>query len=91
MTATTLRKEGMWIPVEFLGEEPVALVFPEAVELKVASTAQPMHVTQTSAMKRAVLENGMEVLVPLFIKEGELVRINVATGKYLERVREGKR
>jgi len=50
-----------------------------------------MHATQTSAMKRAVLENGMEVLVPLFIKEGELVRIDVATGRYLERIREGRR
>lgn len=42
-------------------------------------------------MERAVLENGLEVLVPLFIKEGELVGVEVASGKYLERVREGWR
>jgi elongation factor P len=37
------------------------------------------------------LENGSAVRVPLFIKEGELIRIEVATGKYLERVKEAKR
>jgi elongation factor P len=84
-------QESMRLPVEFLGEQPVAVLFPETVDLRVVSTAQPMHATQTSAMKQAELENGMEVLVPLFIKEGELVRVHVDTGKYVERVRERKR
>jgi elongation factor P len=83
---------GMRLPVESIGERPTGVVFPESVDLRLASTAQPMHQRETSALKRAVLENGMEVQVPLFIKEGELVRIEVATGKYLERVKEsGKR
>ncbi|MBI4168476.1 MAG: elongation factor P [Acidobacteria bacterium] len=84
-------RDGMRLPVEFLGEEPVKVVFPETVDLRVTSTPQPMHATQTSTMKSAALENGMEVLVPLFIKEGELVRINLASGRYVERVREGRR
>lgn len=84
-------KEGMRLPVEFLDERPVRVVFPDTVDLRVVTTAQPMHASQTSTMKAARLENGMEVLVPLFIKEGEVVRINVASGKYVERVREGKR
>lgn len=83
--------EGMRLPVEFLDDRPVAVVFPETVDLRVVSTAAPMHATQTSALKRAVLENGLEVSVPLFIKEGELIRVDVATGKYVERVREGRR
>ena len=83
-------KEGTRLPVEFLGEQPVAVVFPETADLKVVTTAQPMHATGTSTLKRATLENGMEVLVPLFIKEGEVVRVSVATGKYVERIREGK-
>jgi elongation factor P len=89
--AARFLKEGMQVPVEFVGEAPVAVAFPATVDLQVASTAQPMRATQTSAMKRAVLENGLETLVPLFIKEGDLVRIEVATGKYLERVREARR
>jgi hypothetical protein len=44
----------------------IGVVFPESVDLRVASTAQPMHQRETSALKKAVLENGMEVQVPLF-------------------------
>ena len=78
---------GMRVPVETIGERAIGVVFPESVELRVASTAQPMRQRETSALKTAVLENGMEVLVPLFIREGELIRVEVATGKYLERVK----
>jgi len=81
-------QSGVRLPVETIGERAIGVVFPESVDLRVASTAQPMHQRETSAMKKAVLQNGMEVLVPLFIKEGELIRIEVATGKYLERVKE---
>jgi elongation factor P len=84
----TFLQPGMRLPVETVGEQVTSVVFPEIVELRVASTAQPMHQRETSALKKAVLENGSEVQVPLFIKEGELIRIEVATGKYLERVKE---
>lgn len=79
---------GMRLPVETVAERAIGVVFPESVDLRVSSTAQPMHQRETSALKKAILENGLEVLVPLFIKEGELIRIEVATGKYLERVKE---
>ncbi len=82
---------GVRLPVETIGERAIGVVFPEGVDLRVTSTAQPMHQRETSALKKAVLENGMEVLVPLFIKEGEVIRIEVATGKYLERVKESGR
>lgn len=78
---------GMRLPVETVSEQATGVIFPESVDLRVTSTAQPMHQRETSALKKAVLENGSEVLVPLFIKEGELIRIEVATGKYLERVK----
>ncbi|HSC71268.1 MAG TPA: hypothetical protein VLH58_07940 [Candidatus Methylomirabilis sp.] len=39
----------------------------------------------------ARLRNGSEVQVPLFIKEGKIIRIEVATGEFLERVEEAKR
>jgi len=81
-------QEGTRYLVEFLGEEPVAVILPEFADLRVTSTAAPQHSHETSTLKRAVLENGMEVLVPLFIKEGERIRIAVAGGKYVERVRE---
>jgi elongation factor P len=80
-------KPEMMIPVEFCDGQPVSIVFPQAVEIKVETTAQPVHQQQDNTYKYATLENGVEVMVPQFIRPGETVRIDVATGKYLDRVR----
>ena len=81
-----LRPE-MRIPVEFFEGQPVSIVFPAVVEAKVETTAQPVHQQQDNTYKFATLANGLEVMVPQFIKPGEIVRIEVATGKYVDRVR----
>lgn len=81
----------MQIPLEFYGDQPVNVLFPEVVELKVVSTPAGLHERDITTPKPATLENGMEVLVPQFIKEGDVVRIDVATGKYLERVKTEER
>jgi elongation factor P len=80
-------KPEMKVPVEFHEGEPVSIVLPPIVEVKVATTAQPVHQQQDNTYKSAKLENGLEVLVPHFIRPGEIVRIEVATGKYMDRVR----
>jgi len=80
-------KPEMMIPVEFCEGEPVSIVFPKNVEVRVATTAQPVHQQQDNTFKYATLENGLEVMVPQFIRPGEIVRIEVATGKYVDRVR----
>jgi elongation factor P len=56
----------------------------------VASTGEAQHAKETSTLKEAELENGDVIQVPLFIRAGEVVRIDVATGRYLERVKEKK-
>jgi elongation factor P len=81
----------MRIPVQLYEGEPVTIAFPPAVELGIVSTPPGLHEHETSTFKTATLTNGMEVLVPQFIKEGDTVRIEVASGKYLERVRRGAR
>jgi elongation factor P len=81
----------MPIPVEFYEGYPVNILFPETVELKVVSTPPGLHERDITTPKSATLESGMEVLVPQFIKEGDWVRIDVATGKYLERVKSEER
>jgi len=80
-------KPEMKIPVEFHEGEPVSIVFPGIVEVKVETTAQPVHQQQDNTYKAATLENGLEVMVPHFIRSGEIVRVEVATGKYIDRVR----
>lgn len=78
---------GAKLRIEFFGEEPIDAVVPATVDIEVASTGAPMHGDVDAAPKSATLVNGMEVLVPQFIKPGDRIRIDVKTGKYLERVR----
>jgi elongation factor P len=85
--ATRFLQPDMKVPVEFYEGQPVSIVFPEIVEVKVQTTAQPVHQQQDNTYKSATLENGLELMVPQFIKPGELVRVEVATGKYVDRVR----
>ena len=77
----------MKLSVEFLRDEPIHVVFPEWVELQVTSTPPPLGSLQDEVSKPATLSNGMQVQVPQFIKVGDLVKVNVASRKYMERVR----
>jgi elongation factor P len=44
--------------------------------------------TATRTLKPATVETGANVMVPLFVNEGELIRVNTKTGEYVERVKE---
>lgn len=83
---------GMEMPVEFFEGEPISVVFPDVTEIRVVTTAPRSHSQQDAAWKEAMLENGLAIRVPLFIGPGEIVRVDVRTGRYVERARgEGKR
>ena len=75
------------VPVEFHEGQPVSIVFPEIVEVKVLTTAQPVHQQQDNTYKPATLENGLELKVPHFIKPGGDNPVEAASGKYVDRVR----
>jgi elongation factor P len=85
--ATKFLQPDMKVPVEFYEGQPVSIAFPPIVEAKIATTAQPVHQQQDNTLKPATLENGLEIMVPQFIKPGEIVRVEVATEKYVDRVR----
>jgi elongation factor P len=85
--AAQFLQAGMELPVEFFEGEAISVVFPEVVEARVARTAPPSHSTQDNAWKEATLENGLAIRVPLFVAPGEIVRVDVKTGRYVERVR----
>jgi len=86
-SAEIFLQSGMQLPVEFFEGEPLAVIFPDAVEMRVTDTAAAAHAQQETAWKAAKLENGMTVQVPMFIGSGEMVRVEVKTGRYLERAR----
>jgi elongation factor P len=80
-------RSGMQLPVEFFEGEPLNVASPEVAEVRVAGTTPPAHAQQETAWKEARLENGLRVQVPLFVGPNEVVRVEVKTGRYIERVR----
>ena len=61
---------------------------PNFVELQVVKTDPGFKGnTATNATKPATLETGAEIKVPLFIDEGEVIRVDTRTGEYMERVK----
>jgi elongation factor P len=78
--------EGATIQVEFYQSEPVGVQLPTSVELAVTSTDPGVRGdTATGGSKPAELTTGYVVQVPLFIRTGDVVRIDTRTGEYLER------
>ena len=61
------------------------------IESRVVETAPPIYSGQDSTWKFAKLEDGVETQVPLFVGPGEIVRLDLKSGRYQERVREKKR
>ncbi|HEX6803917.1 MAG TPA: hypothetical protein VF133_09590 [Terriglobales bacterium] len=76
---------GEELVVEFFAGQAISVVLPAIAEARVSSTAPPSRGQQDSAWKEAILENGIKLRVPLFIAPGEVVRVEVKTGRYLER------
>jgi len=85
--AARFMEPGMELPVEFFEGQPVSVVLSGAAEARVVDTAPPAHSQQDSARKQATLENGLSIHVPLFIAPGEVVRVDLKTGHYIERAR----
>jgi elongation factor P len=78
---------GMQLPVEFVEGRAVSVVLPDFVEVVIGDTAPPSHGQADSAWKTARLGNGVEVMVPPFVKSGDAIRLNLTTLKYMDRAR----
>jgi len=76
------------VMVEFYEQRPVGVDLPMTVDLKVVDTPPGMKgATASNSGKPATLETGLQVNVPQFIEVGEVVRVDTAEGKYLERAK----
>jgi elongation factor P len=78
---------GMKLPVEFVNGRPVYVLFPDMIEVAIADTSPPMHQQADSAFKPARLANGVEVMVPQFIKTGDMIRLDLENMRYVDRAR----
>ena len=90
ITGVDFLKEGMVVEVVSDASSDTVLFaeLPTKVELAVTYTEPGLKGdTATNTLKPATVETGAEVRVPLFINEGEIIRIDTRDGSYCERVR----
>jgi elongation factor P len=81
-------KEGVVCIVTLWNNEPLVVTPPAHIELKVVETDPGVRGdTATGGQKPAKLETGAVVRVPLFINEGEVIRIDTRTGDYISRAK----
>lgn len=74
------------VDVLFVDERALSVDLPSAVALKVIESAEGIKGdTASNVQKPAKLETGLVVQVPLFIKEGDVIRVNTTDGSYLGR------
>ncbi|MFA6521892.1 MAG: elongation factor P [Candidatus Gracilibacteria bacterium] len=84
--AAKFLKEGEDTTVTRYEGRPIGIELPPKVALKVIETEPGVRGnTAQGGTKAATLETGLVVQVPLFIDEGEMVRVNTDTGEYVER------
>lgn len=80
--------DGLMVDVLFFNDKPIGVTPPNFVELKVVETEPGFKGdTSSNTFKAAKLETGLEVQVPLFIEEGEVLKIDTRTCAYSERVK----
>ncbi|MBX9634215.1 MAG: elongation factor P [Magnetospirillum sp.] len=86
--AAAFLQDGMVVAVDFIEGVPVSVKLPEKVVMTVVE-ADPVVKGQTasSSYKPAKLENGLKILVPPFIAEGEKIVVNTTEVSYVERAK----
>jgi elongation factor P len=81
-------KDGDKVQLQFFNDLPISLELPKNVPLLVTYTeAAVKGDTSTAITKEATLETGIRVRVPAFIKTGDFISIDTATGAYRERIK----
>lgn len=86
-----LLKEGMEVDVLYHAEKdlPLTMELPQYIVLEITYTEPGVKGdTATNTLKPATVETGAEVRVPLFINQGDLVKVDTETGAYMERVKQ---
>lgn len=85
--ASAFLKDNMNVHVQFYQGKPIGVELPTFVELEVTHTEPGFKGdTATGGTKPATLETGFVVQVPLFVNQGDIIRVDTRTKEYLSRV-----
>jgi elongation factor P len=80
--------DGTMVDVLFFNDRPIGVTPPNFAELEVVETEPGFKGdTSSNTTKPAKMSTGLEVQVPLFIEQGEVLKIDTRTGSYVERVK----
>ena len=80
--------ENIVVDVVYFQDKPVSVELPTFIEATITHTEPGVKGdTATGANKTAEIETGYSVMVPLFVNEGDKIRIDTRSGEYLERVK----
>jgi elongation factor P len=81
-------QENVEVRIVFHNGQPIGVELPTFVELKIVQTDPGVKGdTAAGGTKPATLEAGAVIQVPLFLNEGDVIKVNTRTGEYIERVR----
>ena len=81
--------QGVSVLIKTESESPMSVELPDKIVSKVTYSEPGLRGdTATRTLKPATVETGATVMVPLFVNEGDVIRINTKTGEYIERVKE---
>lgn len=82
-------KEGDTVQLQFFNGRPISVELPKNVPLKVTYTESAVKGdTSSSITKDATLETGITIKVPAFIKQGDVISVDTASGAYRERIKD---
>lgn len=85
--AANYLKDGLQMEVLMHDSEPMGVELPITIDLRITQTDPGLRGdTATGGTKPATLESGLVVNVPLFVNQGEVVRVDTRSGSYVERV-----
>lgn len=83
-----LLTEGQTVDIIFHAEEIIGVNLPGTIEVELTEVeASVKGNTVTQAMKKAKTKNGFEIIVPSFIEEGDVIKVDTTNGEYKERVK----
>ncbi|MBU4360906.1 elongation factor P [Patescibacteria group bacterium] len=84
---TRFLTESLSIKILYFNEKAIGVELPPKVEIKVKHAPDGVRGNSTANVTKVIeLESGYKINAPMFIKQGEIVRVNTETGEYVERV-----
>jgi elongation factor P len=85
--AVNYLKENMEVKLTFYGPEPLDIDLPTTVDLEIVEAEMAVKGdTATGATKSVTTETGLQVQVPLFVEQGDVIRVDTRSGEYVTRV-----